>query len=380
MASAREMPYRRAGQVDGTPAALGCAYCVPEGDDRVIHIEIGDRFRATACCLLLTPYAEENLTYHLPHPLRVATLAAIKSHRDHPCAKLFREHAAAGNFGGQFYSLGAWLTTCHPFSWTASPAEITSQGGIWPEALERLAADGSYPALLTSFLEDAKLPRVWRSLQREWTRVAEQCRAALIRYDVEGWMLSFWGPPTKRLVLVPNPTDPPTFGFGPSNRTEALCIVGPPAVPKETPDGETEALFDYAHGDGVADLVVHEFGHSYLAQAREAISHVAEQTAEVGRSLQLKDWFPKMYGEWPMQLEEIILRAAQATWRAEKVSRRSADEYVQNESDRFGLAVLPPMYHLLLEQRINGVSPMPEGVARTARQALERFRTRTLPR
>lgn len=237
MASAREMPYRRAGQVDGTPAALGCAYCVPEGDDRVIHIEIGDRFRATACCLLLTPYAEENLTYHLPHPLRVATLAAIKSHRDHACAKLFREHAAAGNFGGQFYSLGAWLTTCHPFSWTASPAEIISQGGIWPEALERLAADGSYPALLTSFLEDAKLPRVWRSLQREWTRVAEQCRAALIRYDVEGWMIAFWGPPTKRLVLVPNPTDPPTFGFGPSNRTEALCIVGPPAVPKETPDG-----------------------------------------------------------------------------------------------------------------------------------------------
>lgn len=87
-----------------------------------------------------------------------------------------------------------------------------------------------------------------------------------------------------------------------------------------------------------------------------------------------------MYGEWPMQLEEIILRAAQATWRAEKVSRRSADEYVQNESNRFGLAVLPPMYHLLLEQRINGVSPMPEGVARTARQALERFRTWTLPR
>jgi len=67
----------------------------------------------------------------------------------------------------------------------------------------------------------------------EWERVCRQCTEGLSRYGVQGWLTSFWGPSPKRLVLVPNPTDPPQCGFGPSTTGEAFCIVGPPAVVPE---------------------------------------------------------------------------------------------------------------------------------------------------
>ena len=175
-------------------------------------------------------------------------------------------------------------------------------------------------------------------------------------------------------MLVPNPTAPPTFGFGPSNRTEALCIIGPPAVPRSAPEEGANQLFDYGRGDSIADLAVHEFGHTYLGQAREAITILAERTRDVGQALELKDWFPEMYGDWMLRLQEVILRAVQAVWRAERVSRDSAEAFIQEQTDRFGLAVLPSIYRLLLGRRKTGERLGPEGVVETATAALHRSR------
>jgi len=115
-------------------------------------------------------------------------------------------------------------------------------------------------------------------------------------------------------------------------------------VPKSTPEEGRNELFDYGRGDSVADLVVHEFGHTYLVQAREAITILAGQTEDVGQALELKDWFPEMYGDWTLRLQEVILRAVQAVWRAERVSRDSTDAFIQEQTHRFGLALLPSIY------------------------------------
>ena len=338
----------------------------------MIHIEISDRFRTTASCLLLTSYADENLEHHVAHPMRARVLAAAGSQWKHPCAQLFREQVCAGRFGSDFYSLTAWLSPSSPFSYMVPTEELAQADLSTP--MKELVAESDYPGLLTSFCQDAGLSKLWRSLEEEWAQVRDQCRAALGRYDVENWMDSFWGRSPKRLVLVPNPTDPPTFGFGPSNRTEALCIIGPPAVPKSTPEEGRNELFDYGRGDSIADLVVHEFGHTYLVQAREAITILAGQTEDVGQALELKDWFPEMYGDWTLRLQEVILRAVQAVWRAERVSRDSADAFIQEQTDRFGLAVLPSIYRLLLGRRKTGERLGPEGVVETAAAALHQSR------
>ena len=330
----------------------------------MVEIEMTPQFGATAACLLLTPYANENLEHHLPHPLRARTLAWLEPHREHACAKLFRELVAQGAFGSYFYASAAWMTPSAPFQWIRPASEIDL-----PEAI----MGGSYLSLLTSFLEEAKLLQLWESVAPQRAAVAQQCREALRRYRVEEWLASFWGAPPRRLVLVPNPTDPPDFGFGPSSAAGAFAIVGPPAVPKDTPEESRETRFRYDVDDAVADLAVHEFGHAYLHAVRNSISTVADKHAEVGRSLPLQDWFPRRYSRWSLQLEEIMLRAAQATWRAETISRSSAHEYVTRESERFGLTVLPSIYCALLDKRQRGALLGPEGVLQTVAEALTRF-------
>ena len=348
----------------------------------MIHIGADDRFRTTAACLLLTPYVEENVEYHRPHPLRAYTLKAIEPQRDHPCAKLFRDLVAAGWFGSHFYSLAAWLTPSSPFRWTA-PFEEVSECSLSPEgrtlAKER-GLEETYPAVLTSFLQAAGLPGFWQATREEWQTVCEQVRAALDRYHVEHWMESFWGPPPKPLLVVPNPTDPPTFGFAPSNRREAFCIIGPLAVPWSAPETLLAELFDYSRDESAADLGVHEFGHIWMAQARTQISELAEQTADVGQTLRLKDWFPRMYSQWPKQIEEMTIRAVQGAWRAEQISAKSADRFIQEETERFGISILPSIYRLIIEERQEGRRLGPEGCVRAARAAVERYRRSQLNR
>jgi hypothetical protein len=326
----------------------------------MIEIHAEDRFRAVAACMLLTDYVNENLEWNRPHPMRAQVLPVIEPHRDHPCAAFLRERLAAVGFG--ICSLAGGLTADAPFRWRDS------------SDAERDRPEQHYPELLTSFHEEAGLDELWRSLAAEWETVHQQCRRGLDRYRVEEWMASFWGVMPKRLLLVPNPTDPPCFGFGPSNNEEAICIAGPPAVSRNALEGELDELFDYSRYDGTADLAIHEFGHTYLDLARAEVEALAEQTADIGASLALKDWFPEVYEGWPHRLMETILRAVQATWRAEAVSRQSAEEWLAQEADRFGLDILPPIYCALLAVPASDRPLRPEGVVAAAAEALASYR------
>jgi hypothetical protein len=335
----------------------------------MIDVEAEDRFRVTAACLLLTAYQEENLTHHRPHPMRAAALEAVEPHTDHACAKLFREWGA---FGSQFYRLAAWLAPSPPFQWLAPFGEV-SGWAVSPEDAQKFDLETRYPELLTSFLEEARLVELWASTQAEWKQVGEQCRRGLERYDVEGWMESFWGAAPKRLVLVPNPTDPPSFGFGPSNRGEAFCIIGPPTVPRSVPEESAAKHFDYGSTPGTADMAVHEFGHTLIDAAGDELSQLAKESGEIGSTLELKDWFPRMYPDWRTRLCEIILKAVQGTWRAEKISEESADEVIEAETRRFGIEPLPLIYQLLRQEREAGRTLGPEGCVEAARRALVQF-------
>ncbi len=338
----------------------------------VIDVRTEDRFRNTAACLLLTPYIDENLEHYLPHPLRATVLTAVEPHRDHPCAALFRDLLAATGFG-QFYCLASWLTSTPPFKWTGPPADMIEHFHLPPHLRQQwreLSITERWPQLLTSFSDDAGMGALWRELEPDWDRICRQCREGLDAHSVEDWMASFWGPPAKRMALVPNPTDPPGFGFGPTNRTDAFCLLGPPTVQKDTPEAEREAHFDYSRGETIADLTVHEFGHTFLASVHAQVVDVAEHTADTGASLHVRSWFRDSYPSWTTRLEEIILRAVQGVWRAECVSRGSADRFIQEEVDRFGLDVLPDVYQALLEARERNTRPGPAGAVEVAQAVL----------
>jgi hypothetical protein len=335
--------------------------------DRVIAVEAEDRFRATAACLLLTPYGELRSDRLLPHPLRTETRAQVEVFREHPCAQLFQQHITDGNFGGQFYSLSAWLTPTAPFRWTGRRAEMEASN--LPPPVKRYLADDAYPTLLTSFVADAGLPQFWRTTAGEWERVCRQCSDCLTRYGVAEWLASFWGPSPKRLVLVPNPTDPPQCGFGPSTTREAFSIVGPPAVLKDAPPGAPHSSFAYGQDSELASTTVHEFGHTYIGVARDQIHALASDTEEFGRSLQFKGNFAD-YGEWPMELEEAILSATQGVWQAEKESRAAADGVIAWQVNAYNLTILPAMYQALLEARKGGKTLGAAAVVQSAADAV----------
>jgi hypothetical protein len=328
----------------------------------MIQIHAEDRFRAVAACMLLTDYVNENVGWNRPHPMRAQVLPVIEPHRDHPCALFLRGRLAAIGFG--LCALSAALTPDPPFRWRD------------PGDAARHRPEQRYPELLTSFHEEAGLDELWRSLAAEWETVHRQCRRALDRYRVEEWMASFWGPTSKRLLLVPNPTDPPGFGFGPNNVDEAICIAGPPNVSRDAPEEQLEELFDYGRYDDTANLVIHEFGHTYLDAARREVEALAEQTADIGASLALKDWFPEVYEGWPHRLMETILRAVQGAWRAEVVSPQSAEEWLAQEAGRFGLDILPPIYRALVAVPASDRPLGPAGAVAAAAEALAGYRRR----
>jgi len=340
----------------------------------VITIRADGRFRATAAVLLLSPYIEYQKELR-PHPLRAEVLTRIESQREHPCAVLFRQLVQENWFAGQFYSLAAWLTPTPPFRWQTEFAEIGERcfPQNYVERFERDALDRTYPVLLTQFYEAAHLASMWEELHSQLEQVCAEVREALETSNVAGWLHSFWGPAPKRLHLLPNPTDPATFGFAASNEDEAFCLAGPNSVPWSVPEEETRQHFDYRRRDSVVLLAVHEFGHTYLDGAREEIARIARDTAAVGEALTLRDWFPKMYPAWETQLHEIVLQAVEGVRLSECVSRSSGEGHVAEQVERFGLDGLPTLYEELLESRSAGATVGPMGCARALERALARY-------
>ncbi|MBN1461675.1 MAG: DUF4932 domain-containing protein [Armatimonadetes bacterium] len=343
----------------------------------MITVRSDERFRATAAVLLLTPYIEYQKEVR-PHPLRAPVLSCIEPHREHPCAVLFRELVQDNWFGAQFYSLAAWLTPTPPFRWQTKFAQI-GERCLPPSYVKRFEQDGlgqTYPAFLAQFYEAARLASVWTELQPQWEQVCAEVREALETSDAAGWLHSFWGPAPKRLHLLPNPTDPATFGFAASNEEDAFCLMGANSVPWSVSEEEAREQFDYRRGDSVTLLAVHEFGHTYLDGAREEIARIARDTAAVGQGLTLKDWFPKMYPAWETQLHEIILQAVEGVRLSECVSRASGESHMAGQVERFGLEILPAIYEELLESRAAGLTVGPMGCARALERALARYETR----
>jgi hypothetical protein len=268
--------------------------------------------------------------------------------------------------------MAANMTPGLPFGWIAPFRDVVAWLPPGEEPTE-FGLEERLPSLLTSFAIDAELPETWESTRQEWEQVKQQVHGALATGTVEAWVHSFWGPAPKQLVVVPNPTDPATFGFAPSNEHEAFCLIGPQTVPPTAPEASAGCLFDYARGDLVTSLVVHEFGHSYLTAQKRGMHRLAEQAHAASLALPLRGWFHDMYPTEEIQLEEMILTAVHGVWKAEKVSRDEGERHINESIERFGIELVRPIYEGLLEQRRARTRPGAEGCMLASRAAIERF-------
>ena len=339
----------------------------------MIQVRYFNSFRAVAACLLLTPYMDymaQQRAFALPHPLHAQAAAWVEAQREHPCAIYFRELIERGDyFGSHFYWLAAQLIPEPPFSWINDVAGL--KRGLPDDAIfAELQIVERFPALLSSFMADAKLAEFWQVTAAEWQTAREQVQMALAVGGVDDWQASFWGPATRELFLMPNPTEPPCFGFASSNRAQAFALVGPNQVPTNTADAEVAAKFDYRLSDNVLNLAVHELGHSLFDQARPAFDGLVGELQATGFRLELRGWFPEMYPELPIQLEEIILNAVQATYLTECVSRQAGEAFVADKVRQFGVGILRPIYERIVTARVGGKCVGAEGCVAIAREVV----------
>lgn len=335
----------------------------------MIQVKYDERLRAVATCLLFTPYADANNS-HRPHPLRATILEQIEPYRDHPCAEFFRELVAAGCFGSRFYCLAVQLTAQPPFSWVA-PTSATKRRLSVNDVFVELGVEVRFPRLLTEFFDDAKLTAVWETTSADWETVRRQVQQVVDECAIDAWQESFWGATPKQLVVAPNPTDPPYFGFAADNEREAFCIIGPDSFPTAMSLPTDYDPFDYTRDiENTVNLIVHEFGHIFLRSARRQIAALARSAQDCGFGMELRGWFPRMYTSLAGQLEEIVVRAVQGIFRAERTSRAAGDSLIQREMEQFGIELLRPVYESMLQARADGKRLGPERCVALARPVI----------
>jgi hypothetical protein len=267
-----------------------------------IDIRIDDRIRLVASVLLLTKFVDENSGWQ-PHPLRTGTLAFLRAYESHPCITASREIA-----GSQ------WMSAFYCYAVLLEPEAGTF--ALRPDAVPavynaRFVKDfeeRGYSDLLRRFYEDTEIARFWSRTEDLWREVLEDCRYCLQGCGLDEFLSLFFGAFPCRLAVVPNPLDPPTFGFGPSDGTTAYAIWGPPAVP---PDSEEPVRYA-RYGNELARSVFHEFAHSLWDDARKGYPALMEKTLPLEDEMVLKGWFPTMYPTWEQRLDEIVIRAATA--------------------------------------------------------------------
>lgn len=270
-------------------------------------------------------------------PLKVRTIEYLELHRDHPCAVASREIAET-YWMGDFYEYAILLDRTFALR---GDAVATEHG----KGRMRYFKEKGYSDLLQRFYKDTEIILFWDRTDDLWREVQLDCHACLQASCLKDFLGLFFGESPYRMVFVPNPLDPPTFGFGLNDGMTAYCTFGPPTVPLDREDPVSYASF----GHGLAYAAFHEFAHSLLNRALERHSAVIDRTQPLEATMALRGWFPKMYETWDKRFGEIFIRAATALYCEQLEGEAMAHAMLEKEIRDFGIGAIDPIFSCLRE-------------------------------
>lgn len=282
--------------------------------------------------LLLTKFVNENSSWK-PHDLKIAALEYLKPYNSHPCITTTRT-LAESRWMDSFYSYVVSLT-CEDGIFTPPPGSSFLPGD--PD-------DATYAQLLDEFLADSQLTTFWSDTQDMWEEARRECKIILeeCRFSqFVNWLFDKMPP----VVVVPNPADPSTFGFGPSDGRIGYAIIGPPAIAK---DSGVQVKYSQ-QPDYVAHMAFHECVHTLWGSVRRDEGWIVDHLRPLTKRMELKDWFPERYPDWVSQLDELFIRAATTLF----MSRFTGEEYelaeLRQDAEQFGIEPVLDFYHALKE-------------------------------
>lgn len=306
----------------------------------MIRIEFDDRIRLIASVLLLTKFVDENSSWK-PHPLKEETIKYLSRFSDHPCARASRE-LAESHWMSAFYCHGVLLEqAARGF---ALRKEAKPVGYDVSEGLKDFE-DKGYSSLLASFYGETDIESFWKQMSHLWAEAETDCRRLLHDSGLSEFLQLFFGRVDYDLLLVPNPVDPPSFGFGPNDGTTSYCILGPPNIHKESSDPVRYAG-DPAH---FRYVVFHEFAHWMYGRVQAQYPTIVEETAHLRDGMTFKGYFATHYDTWELYLQEIIIRATTALYTGEVDGKASAQAVLERERTEYGIDVIERVYSLLRE-------------------------------
>ena len=287
-----------------------------------IRVEIDDRVRLVNAVLLLTKFAKENARGWRVHPIRIQTLKHLEDYRTHPCVRV-SSTLAEGEWMSTFYSFAVRLHEDE--GCLELPSDVTS---ILPPSVD----DREYLDLLNDFLQETRLRDLWDRTAGLWETVREDCEKVLRDRKLGDFLHLLFGDTNWKLSFIPNPADPPSFGFGPSAEGTSYAIVGPPCVRKWRGRVSYGKRPDYA-----AQMAFHEFSHAIWGGIRRKAPWIVEELAPVLGRMDLKGWFPEMYPGRDLQLDELFIRAATTLYAGQQGSKDRAMRCLKRDAQQFGI-------------------------------------------
>lgn len=297
-----------------------------------MKVIIDDRVRLMNAVLLLTEFVNENANWK-PHDLKVAALDHLKPYTNHPCIAATRT-LAESHWMDSFYGYAIRL--------------IREDGIFTPPSGSSFLLDDpddtTYARLLNDFLADSQLVTFWSDTRDMWEKAIGECKTILEECGFSQFIYEMFDeiPP---IVIVPNPADPSTFGFGPSDGRIGYAIIGPPAVAK---DSSVQVKYSQ-QPDYVAQMAFHECIHTLWGAVRHNEGWIVDHLQPLAKRMELKDWFPERYPDWASQLDELFIRAATTLF----MSRLTGEEYelaeLKQDAEQFGIEPVLDFYHALKE-------------------------------
>jgi len=293
-----------------------------------ILVQLDDRIRNTATALMLTRFASEQP--HLKkHPLVPDVLTYIQNFQTHPFIQLVNQ-LSTNWWMDKFYTLAV---------------SIESDNGSFNVPMNlHFQFPSDYPGLFYQFCRDAKLSDLWKNSESLWSNTITNCTNLLQKGLVEEFLTLLFGSTKRNLILVPNPLDPPSFGFGVSNSINAFSIIAPPAIPNSD---KRKPFYSEWHAN-LPKFVIHEFAHSLLASSADH-AQLIKSTEYLANQMKFRGYFSHMYSNCESQLNEIIIRAIEAVYIWKTEGQDAAEKRLVKEESDFGITLIRPIFDYLLD-------------------------------
>jgi len=328
----------------------------------VLKVLIDDRIRLASSILASITGNSEIEEWAHPHPLRLATQKFLEPFRSHPCTLMFSEickRIPQGTPPGSLLYLAALLLKGPPeFAWDVDEPKtegillgMSESYGAWIHdepyrtianqmmALIREVSD-SLPNLLADFYETTKIGEFWIRHHGWGEGAVRQCSTLMEQGQMVQWLHDFYGE-NGDLVLVPNSIDPPTDAFGFVRRSSKYAVIGPPAVTKQMEDSDANHQYE-RNPQYVMNTAFHEFSHGLVKKYLN--SGIIKRTEGLDRRNSYRGWFASAYPIWPLQCEEIFIRATTALFLSQLKGESVAEGFLEGEREQHGIYAIDEFY------------------------------------